>query len=71
MSIEMGLKPAVSRKDGASSYILFGRLPAATLTFRGRPSDWLERWFPTRDAAKRYAFRRGWTVREDPQPIQD
>ena len=63
----MELKPAVSRKEDASSYILFGRLPAKTLTFRGRPSDWLERWFPTRDAAKRYAYRRGWTVRENPQ----
>ncbi len=56
------LKLVNSKSTGKGGFVLFGTLPEASLTFRGRPSDWLERWFPTKEKAKAYAESRGFLV---------
>ena len=56
------LQKSNSRKIEGGGFILFGRLPEASLTFRGRPSNWLERWFPTTEKAIQYAERRGYNI---------
>jgi hypothetical protein len=60
-ALALTLKRAASRKaDGG--WVLFGRTPGVTRRFRGHDTDWLEKWFPTQDAATAYAAKLGATV---------
>jgi len=60
----MTLEPTVKRVSGfgrvlGTGFVLYGKAPMANDVWK-----WFERRFPTAEAAKRYAAKRGWNVQE-------
>ena len=49
----MKIVRANSRKKNGGGYILYGNIEAGDWI-------WFERWYPTKEAAKLYANKKGW-----------
>lgn len=63
MSATCNTKLTIKKSNSLSEnggFVLYGRTEGIERMFRGRPTNWLEKWFATIDKAEKYAIKIGY-----------